>query len=50
MLPIGREGEAIFDIAPFIAELQSGGLLDRTLTEAGEKVDLGLEQGRLSCE
>jgi histidine ammonia-lyase len=43
MLPIGREGETVFDIAPVIAELQSGDLLDRTLTEAQETVDLGLE-------
>ncbi|MGE3873198.1 MAG: hypothetical protein AB7F74_09590, partial [Parvibaculaceae bacterium] len=43
MLPIGREGDAIFDIAPLIAELQSGDLLDRSLTAAGEKVDPGLE-------
>lgn len=42
MLPIGREGEAIFDIAPLIAELQSGPLLDRALTEAGERIDLVL--------
>jgi histidine ammonia-lyase len=43
MLPIGREGDTIFDIAPLIAELQSGALLDRALTESGEKVDLGLD-------
>jgi histidine ammonia-lyase len=43
MLPIGREGEAVFDIAPLIAELQSGNLLDRALTEGQETVDLGLE-------
>ena len=43
LLPIGREGDAIFDIAPLIAELQSGGLLDRTLTEAREKIDLALD-------
>src|SRR5262249_62036558 len=43
MLPIGREGEVVFDIAPVIAELQSGDLLDRTLTEAQETVDPGLE-------
>ena len=42
MLPIGREGDKIFDIAPLIAELQSGGLLDHALTEAGETVDLAL--------
>lgn len=42
MLPIGREGDAIFDIAPLIAELQSGPLLDRALTEAGERIDLVL--------
>ncbi len=44
MMPIGREGETIFDIAPLIAELQSGDLLDRALTEAQETVDLGLEK------
>lgn len=43
MLPIGREGDAIFDIAPLIAELQSGGLLDRVLTESAEKIDLALD-------
>jgi hypothetical protein len=43
MLPIGREGDGIFDIAPLIAELQSGNLLDRALTESREKVDLDLE-------
>ncbi|MGE4253358.1 MAG: aromatic amino acid lyase [Parvibaculaceae bacterium] len=43
MLPIGREGDTIFDIAPLIAELQSGALLDRALTEAQEKVDLALD-------
>jgi histidine ammonia-lyase len=43
MLPIGREGEAVFDIAPVIAELQSGDLLDRSLTEARETIDLGLD-------
>ncbi len=42
MLPIGREGDTIFDIAPLIAELQSGPLLDRALTEAGERIDLVL--------
>jgi histidine ammonia-lyase len=43
MLPIGREGDAIFDIAPLIVELQSGDLLDRTLTASGDKIDLGLQ-------
>jgi hypothetical protein len=43
MLPIGREGDTIFDISPLIAELQTGALLDRALTESGEKVDLGLD-------
>lgn len=43
MLPIGREGDAIFDIAPLIAELQSGALLERVLTEAGERIDLALD-------
>ena len=43
LLPIGREGDAIFDIAPLISELQSGGLLERTLTEAREKIDLALD-------
>ena len=42
-LPIGREGDTIFDIAPLIAELQSGSLLDRTLTEARETIDLALD-------
>ena len=42
MLPIGREGDAIFDIAPLIAELQTGPLLDRVLTEARETADLAL--------
>jgi len=42
MLPIGREGDTIFDIAPLIAELQSGALLDSVLTEARDKVDLAL--------
>jgi histidine ammonia-lyase len=43
MLPIGREGDTIFDIAPLIAELQSGSLLDRALTEARETIDLALD-------
>jgi histidine ammonia-lyase len=43
LLPIGREGDAIFDIAPLISELQSGGLLYRTLTEAHEKIELALD-------